>query len=190
MTAPPTDWRRTVNSMSEPQPAGALLPMRLAPAQRALSLARIALGFVFLWGFLDKCFGLGLSTPSDQAWRFGTGPGDPTYGYLTSIDGPFAWLFNPMAGSTLVTWLYMLGMAGVGVGLMTGLAFRFSAICGALMLFMFYLSGLPLSLNPFVDDHVIEILMLVGLILLRNGRFWGASAWWEERVGARAPFLR
>ncbi|HET7902840.1 MAG TPA: hypothetical protein VFL59_16765 [Candidatus Nanopelagicales bacterium] len=176
--------------MSEPGVVDALLPVRLEPAQRALALSRIALGFVFLWGFLDKCFGLGLSTPSDQAWRFGAGPGDPTYGFLKSVDGPFAWLFNPMAGSALVTWLYMLGMLGVGVGLMTGLAFRFSAICGALMLLMFYLAGLPLSLNPFIDDHVIEILMLVGLIFLRNGRVWGASAWWEERVGSRLKFLR
>lgn len=168
----------------------ALLPVRLLAAQRALALARIALGFVFVWGFLDKCFGLGLSTPSDQAWRFGTGPGDPTSGYLSGVDGPFAWLFNPMAGNALVTWLYMLGMLGVGAGLMTGLAFRFSAICGALMLLMFYLSGLPLSLNPFVDDHIIEILMLIGLVLLRNGRVWGASTWWEERVGTRLRFLR
>lgn len=150
----------------------------------------MAIGFVFFWAFLDKCFGLGLSTPSDQAWRFGTGPGDPTSGYLKGVDGPFAWMFNPMAGSSLVTWLYMLGLAGVGVGLLTGLAFRFSAICGCLMLLFFYLSQLPLALNPFIDDHIIQIFLLTGLMALRNGRVWGASRWWEARVGERVPFLR
>lgn len=165
-------------------------PVRLLSAQRALAAARIALGWVFLWAFLDKCFGLGVPTEHGEGWLFGAGSGDPTKGFLSAVDGPFAWLFNPMAGQVWVNWLFMAGMAGIGVGLMSGLAFRFSAICGCLMLAMIYLASLPPAANPFMDDHVIEIFVLVGLILLRNGTVWGAQAWWDRTVGNRVRVLR
>jgi len=165
------------------------LPVRLDLAQRVLAVARIAVGWIFLWAFLDKNFGLGNVTPSDQAWSLGTGP-DPASAYLAAVDGPFAGLFNPMAGQAWATWLFMLGLLGIGVGLMTGLAFRFSAICGALLLALIYLSALPVVANPFVDDHIVYILLLLGLIPLRNGRVWGLGGWWDRVVGDRVPFLR
>jgi len=176
-------------STHEHASVGAADEVRLLPAQRALALARIALGFVFLWAFLDKTFGLGRSTPSDKAWKFGSGT-SPAAGYLSAVDGPFAWLFNPMAGHWWVDWPYMLGMLGVGIGLMTGLAFRFSAVVCCLFLAMFWMASLPLSTNPIIDDHVIELLMLVGLVFLRNGRIWGAQGWWDDVVGRRIPFLK
>ena len=40
---------------------------------------RLALGWIFLWAFLDKLFGLGHSTPSTGAWING---GSPTKGFL------------------------------------------------------------------------------------------------------------
>src|SRR3954453_8683072 len=97
------------------------LAVRLEPAQKAFALARICLGFVFLWGFLDKCFGLGYPTKSGQGWLFGAGAGNPTKGYLDSVRGPFAWLFNPMSGLGWVNWVFMAGLAGVGIGVITGL---------------------------------------------------------------------
>ena len=44
-------------------------------------LARISLGWVFLWAFLDKTFGLGYATESKDAWIDG---GSPTFGFLSS----------------------------------------------------------------------------------------------------------
>lgn len=161
----------------------------LRAAQRVLALARIALGFVFLWAFLDKNFGLGRPTPSGKGWSFGTGP-DPAAGYLQSVKGPFASMFHSMAGQAWVTWLFMLGLLGIGVGLMTGLAFRFSGICAIVMLGFLYASSLPLSSNPFIDDHVVEALLVAGLILLRNGHTWGLGGWWDGAVGSRMAVLR
>src|SRR3954453_6424632 len=166
------------------------LAVRLEPAQKAFALARICLGFVFPWGFLDKCFGLGYPTKSGQGWLFGAGAGNPTKGHLDSVHGPFAWLFNPMAGLGWVNCLFMAGLAGVGIGLMTGLAFRPSAICGCLLLALIYLTSLPLTANAVIDDHIVEILVLIGLILLRNGRVWGAEDWWDRAVGDKLPLLR
>ena len=39
-------------------------------------------GFIFLWAFLDKSFGLGYATPSDNAWIHG---GSPTTGFLPNV---------------------------------------------------------------------------------------------------------
>ena len=61
-------------------------------AARALAVLRLAAGFVFLWAFLDKTFGLHYSTPSAKSWING---GSPTKGFLGSVEvGPFQSLFH------------------------------------------------------------------------------------------------
>ncbi|MBA9050098.1 hypothetical protein BJ996_006829 [Streptomyces phaeogriseichromatogenes] len=44
---------------------------------RALASPRILTGFVFLWAFLDKTFGLGYATASGNAWIDGMSPTPP-----------------------------------------------------------------------------------------------------------------
>lgn len=48
-------------------------------ARASLALLRLATGWIFLWAFLDKTFGLGFSTPIDRAWING---GTPSQGFL------------------------------------------------------------------------------------------------------------
>ena len=57
------------------RPAAATAPIALekdivtsVAARRALAVLRYATGFIFLWAFLDKTFGLGFSTPVERAW--------------------------------------------------------------------------------------------------------------------------
>jgi thiosulfate dehydrogenase (quinone) large subunit len=58
---------------------------------------RLALGWVFLWAFLDKTFGFGFATPAKNAWING---GHPTQGFLkNSAKGPFADFYHSIAGS-------------------------------------------------------------------------------------------
>lgn len=45
-----------------------------------LAGTRLALGWIFLWAFIDKMFGLGMATESKNAWING---GSPTKGFLT-----------------------------------------------------------------------------------------------------------
>jgi thiosulfate dehydrogenase (quinone) large subunit len=52
----------------------------------AIAALRVSLGFVFLWAFLDKTFGLGYSTPSAKSWISG---GSPTEGAATGSTNPF-----------------------------------------------------------------------------------------------------
>ncbi|MGZ6807791.1 MAG: hypothetical protein ACXVGG_14375, partial [Mycobacteriaceae bacterium] len=83
-----------------------------AAAAKALAVLRIATGFVFLWAFLDKTFGLHYATPSAKAWIHG---GSPTKGFLTSVKvGPFQSVFHSIAGTWWADWLFMLGMLGIG----------------------------------------------------------------------------
>nr|WP_245530223.1 hypothetical protein [Brachybacterium faecium] len=56
-----------------------------------LGIARLMVGFTFLWAFLDKTFGLNFSTPAEGSWLNG---GSPTAGFLGgSIAGG-----NPFSG--------------------------------------------------------------------------------------------
>lgn len=58
----------------------------------AQAAARVSLGFVFLWAFLDKTFGLGYATTSAAAWVKG---GSPTKGFLSHVSaGPFQSAFH------------------------------------------------------------------------------------------------
>ena len=83
-----------------------------------LAALRISLGWTFLWAFLDKLLGLGLSTAPENAWIAG---GSPTYGFLThATAGPLARLYQSIAGHPLVDALFMFGLAGLGVALMLG----------------------------------------------------------------------
>ena len=45
-------------------------------------MLRLAMGFIFLWAFFDKVFGLGFATTSEQAWING---GSPTSVFLTRL---------------------------------------------------------------------------------------------------------
>ena len=43
-------------------------------AWQLLGFARILVGFVFLWAFVDKTFGLGVATKAKDAWINGVSP--------------------------------------------------------------------------------------------------------------------
>src|SRR5512142_2994523 len=83
---------------------------------------RIALGWVFLWAFLDKTFGLGHETASKAAWING---GHPTQGFLKfAAKGPFKGFFNSIAGAAWADWLFMAALLGIGVALILGIGMR------------------------------------------------------------------
>ena len=179
------------NGSARPQrssPPSELTPV-ITPMSRRIGLIgllglRLAIGFEFLWAFLDKTFGLGYATSSARAWING---GSPTTGFLSGVNvGPFQGVFNGIAGVTAVDWLFMLGLLGVGVALILGVALRPAAIAGSTMLLMMYAASWPFatmgggqptgSTNPIVDDHIVSTL---GLVVI------GAFAAWSVGVISR-----
>lgn len=152
------------------------------------AVTRITLGFVFLWAFVDKTFGLEYATPADRAWLDG---GSPTEGFLGAVEGPFADWFNPLAGQAWADWLFMAGLLGVGVALLAGVAMRIAAASGAVLLVLMWAAVLPIVNNPFVDDHLVYALVLVGLAASHAGRTLGLGRSWEASGPVqRFPILR
>lgn len=153
-----------------------------------LALLRLSLGWVFLWAFLDKTFGLGHDTTGKQAWIHG---GSPTYGFLHfSAAGPFAGIYRDVAGQTWADWLFMLGLLAIGVGLCAGIAMRASAIAAATMLVLMWSVVLPPANNPFMDDHLIYAIAVLALPLLGADRMLGLGSWWQQTaIVRRFPVL-
>lgn len=162
---------------------------RTTPLEYALGVTRLGLGWVFLWPFLDKMFGLGHETASADAWING---GSPTSGFLdNATSGPFASIYHQLAGHAWADWLFMLGLLGIGVALIFGVAIRAAAGAGALLLVLMWTAVLPPANNPVLDDHLIYAAVLVVLALAGAGRTLGLGRLWEnlEFVKARS-FLK
>ncbi len=66
----------------------------------------------------------------------------------------------------------MIGLAGIGAALLLGIAMRIAAASGALMLMLMHAAAPILENNPFMDDHLVYALVLVGLALVGAGRTW------------------
>ncbi|TMQ90360.1 DoxX family membrane protein [Actinomadura soli] len=165
-------------------------PLTESPAARYIwALARLALGWVFVWAFLDKMFGLGHETPAAKAWIDG---GSPTEGFLkNSPTGPFAGFYNDIAGAAWADWLFMLGLAAIGGALILGIGMRIAAVTGAALLVMMWTAVLPPDNNPFMDDHLIYAILIVGLALVSAGDTLGLGRWWgETRLVKRLPILK
>ncbi|MEO5876383.1 MAG: hypothetical protein ABIS86_12170 [Streptosporangiaceae bacterium] len=142
------------------------------------AVARLSLGWIFLWAFLDKTFGLGHDTADKAAWVNG---GHPTQGFMAKgTKGPFADLYQNMAGNAFVDWLFMLGLLGIGTALILGIGMRIAAGAGALLLVLMWTAVLPPANNPFMDDHLIYALLIVGLALVSAGNTLGLGRWWQS----------
>ncbi len=159
----------------------------------AIALVRIGTGFVFLWAFLDKTFGLHYSTSSSQAWIHG---GSPTKGFLGSVAvGPFQSTFHSMAGTAWADWLFMLALLGIGVALILGIGLRAAAVAGIVLVAMMWFAVYPpaqhtaagaltASTNPFVDEHVMDAFALLAVAAFGAASPLGLGAMW-----ARIPFV-
>lgn len=140
------------------------------------ALLRISLGWIFLWSFIDKVFGLGFATEPGKGWLAG---GSPTFGFLKfATRGPLAEFYQSLAGNVFVDWLFMLGLLGVGVALLLGIMTRMASWSGVAMMLLMYTAVLPPGHNPVVDEHVVYALLLVAFTLMPVGEWWGLGKWW------------
>ena len=200
VAVPDTAARRTVDDRHHVdvdarhtgRESSAVLPgaeSRSAVAARYLLAGiRIALGWVFLWAFLDKLFGLGHATPTAR-------PGS------TAAAPPRASSAAPRARSAassrhrrqrLGRRLFMLRPAGHRRRAdRSASAMRFAAIAGALLLVLMWTAVLPPANNPFMDDHLIYAAILIVLALLGAGNTLGfGKAWSATPLVRNATWLK
>ncbi|ADD43100.1 DoxX family membrane protein [Stackebrandtia nassauensis] len=146
--------------------------------RRVWAVARIGVGWIFLWAFLDKTFGLGYATPPDHSWLNG---GRPTQGFLAnSASGPFKGFYTSIAGAAWADWLFMLGLAGIGIAMILGIGMRIAAIAAAIQLVLMWSVALPPANNPLIDDHIIMAILVIGLAYANAGDTWGFGKPWSR----------
>lgn len=152
-------------------------------------LLRVSMGFIMIWPFFDKLFGLGLSTPAAKSWLAG---GSPTTGFLTAaVKGPFAPVFHSMAGNPLVDWIFMLGLLLIGMALILGIGMKIAGYSGALMMFFMWLSVLFPETNPILDEHFIYLLVFLGFTQMKADSQPGLGKWWSKTsLVKKYPFLQ
>ena len=99
-------------------------------------------------------------------WQFGTA-------------GPFASVFQGLAGSAFVEWLFMIGLLLIGLALIFGMGVKIAGYTGALLMLLMWLAVLPPEHNPILDDHIIYGLILIGLTFVKSGHWLGLGKWWS-----------
>lgn len=148
----------------------------------AQAILRIVLGYVFLWAFFDKLFGLKYATCGgkpigcSQAWLHG---GSPTTGFLGhATTGPLANFYHHLAGHPLVDWAFMVGLLFVGVGLVFGSWIKSASVAGIAMLLLMWSALLWPANVPGVDEHIIYILVLSTFLFQSSPQKWTVRLPW------------
>ncbi len=156
--------------------------------QKIWIILRLAIAGIFLWAFFDKVFGLGFATEAGKAWIDGV---SPTYGYLKfATKGPFASFYQSLAGNVLVDWLFMIGLLGIGIALLIGAGMNPAGYLGALLMIMLYMSVWPPEHHPFLDEHIVYALVLLGLTYVKAGQWFGIGKWWiKTEIVKKYKFL-
>lgn len=173
-----------------------------AVARRGLAVLRIGFGLTFLWAFFDKLLALGFATGKNaetgavdyfgpDAWVNG---GSPTFGFLNfgvPEDNPMRDFFNSMAGDAWADWLFMIGLAAIGLALVSGVGVRITAIAGGLLYVLMWMASLPLENNPVLDDHLLGAISLAVIAVTLAGDTWGlGKVWATTNIVRRFPILR
>jgi thiosulfate dehydrogenase (quinone) large subunit len=189
-----------IKSVPRPSTDPGSTPAYGSPAfRKSLAALRISVGWLFLWPFFDKLFGLGYATPSANAWIHG---GSPTKGFLAGVNiGPLQGFFHSFAGAPWADWLFMLGLLGIGLALILGIGLRIAAVTGTVLVLAMWFASWPLakiaggqptqSTNPFFDDHLLFALTFIVFAVGNAGDTWGLGRWWASQpLVSRHPWLR
>ena len=85
----------------------------------------------------------------------------------------------------------MIGLLGLGVALTLGIGMRIAAVSGAVLLVSMWAAELRLENNPFMDDHIVYAIVLIGLAIFGAGRTLGLGKVWENlSLVKRFPVLK
>lgn len=86
----------------------------------------------------------------------------------------------------------MLGLLFVGITLTFGILVRLGSLAGIMMLFLMYTTiGIPPANHPFIDNHIIYILIMAGLMMSDAGDYLGfEKAWSRMNLAQRFKILK
>ena len=120
---------------------------------------RIVLGLQFLLAGLDKFGGWSAS------------------GYLSGATGPFATIFQSMAGNPLVDQLNIWGLTLIGLALIFGLAVRPASFFAAIMMLLYYFAQFTdNTAHGYIDSHIIYIFVFILFMAGGAGHIFGLDS--------------
>jgi thiosulfate dehydrogenase [quinone] large subunit len=131
------------------------------------------MGWIFIWSGFDKLF-------NDFS----------AAGFLThSTQGPLGGWFQDLGTNQtaldVINPLVIWGQILIGITLTFGIFTRGGLFWGAVMMMTFYLAQFPPATNPFMDEHLVYIVVFALLAALGAGRIFGLDALVE-----RLPWVR
>ncbi|MEF8756721.1 MAG: DoxX family protein [Halobacteriales archaeon] len=107
---------------------------------------------------------------------------------------PFVGFFTAMAKSSwmpIINGFNMWGLTLVGLALILGVAVRFSAFWGGVVMWFYWASSLPLENSVFVNEHIVYIALLFFLGAFGAGRYYGLDKYIEDmQIVEDNPWLR
>jgi thiosulfate dehydrogenase [quinone] large subunit len=164
------------------------------PELFSLGILRIAIGWLWLWAFLDKLLGLGFATTPDKAWINGNSPITGFLMFGTNPESPFASFFSVelVKYAGILDFLLMGMFLFVGIGLIFGIFVRLASLAGIVFMLSIYLASIPLEHNPIVDDHIIFALILLLFFFAPTvGKFIGFGNKWQKLdIVEKYPILK
>jgi thiosulfate dehydrogenase [quinone] large subunit len=83
---------------------------------------------------------------------------------------------------TVIDYLVPLGMLGIGISLIFGVATRFGAAMGTLMMLIFFVAAWDFQYG-IVNQHLTYGVVTFGLAVLGAGNYYGVDAALRERLG-------
>lgn len=152
--------------------------MKILRSEYLFAYVRICLGLIFLWAFFDKLFGLGFATAPGKSWLDGI---SPTVGFLKfGTTGPFASFYKGLAGNVFVDWFFMIGLLGIGFSLVFGIGVKVAGYSGALLMLLMWSALLPPKNHPFLDDHIVYLIVLLIFTKSNVGQVLSFGNWWSQ----------
>ncbi len=153
----------------------------------AISIVRIIFGWMFLWAFFDKMFGLGFETPAGSGFIDG---GSPSSFAVYVTDGLFKDFYLSIAGNGFIDILMMLGIIALGVSLTFGIASKLGTIGSVAFFLIMFSMHIPPTDNPLVDYHILYAFAIVAVYYLGGFRKLSLHDKWKSlKIVKRFPIL-
>ncbi len=154
-------------------------------------LARVVIGIIFLWAGLEKFIGgagawtakgfLAFGTSGTLGWPFVTGAiaegtvFNPTHDIWVSLSSNEGMM-------KLVDFMVQFGQISIGIALILGVATRFAATMGALMMTFFFFAAWDFAYG-IVNQHFAYAVVTFGLAVIGAGNYRGVDA----HIGSQLP---
>ena len=161
----------------------------------AIAAMRIALGAGFLWAGLEKVFQFAGTGAFNAAGFLAHATGGALPGSAaTAIVNPTHDFWVSLAANagavSAINVLVQGGEIAIGIALILGLATRFSAIAGLVMMGLFYVANWSFATGPFNEQFMYGAVALV-LALIGAGEYYGLDALIEKTSWfSHTPSLR